>query len=68
MKVKAAGPASGAEVDEKAPGSSPSPGLGKVASKAELTAGLAGPPPQTELSFDVSGFEPDPPAPDDFDI
>jgi hypothetical protein len=25
------------------------------------------PPPQAELPFDVSGFEPDPPAPDDFD-
>ena len=25
------------------------------------------PPPQAELPFDVSGFEPDPPAPDEFD-
>ena len=25
------------------------------------------PPPQAELPFDASGFEPDPPAPDDFD-
>jgi hypothetical protein len=25
------------------------------------------PPPQAELPFDVFGFEPDPPAPDDFD-
>jgi Putative transposase len=28
---------------------------------------LPRPPPQAELPFDVSGFEPDPPAPDDFD-
>ncbi len=27
----------------------------------------ARPPPQADLPFDVSGFEPDPPAPDDFD-
>jgi hypothetical protein len=25
------------------------------------------PPPQAELPFDASGFDPDPPAPDDFD-